>query len=207
MASWQLITATGLTLVDLLQRRVQAITKFAGTVTVHLASAPSLKKLSQSSEPFITLFLYRIIDNAEMRNGPPRRFADGSTSRQPLPLELCYLVTPWASRSDDTFTTDFAATQEEHDLLGLILQALYDHAEVGRSELVDNGSNTVWAPEDSLQVVLESLSIEDQYRIWDAAELGYRTSLAYRVRVIGLDSANIDRPGRVAESNMIGGER
>lgn len=206
MASWQLIKSAGLTLVDLLSRQIQSVPKFA-TVTVHLASASSFKDLSESTDPFVTLFLFRITDNAEMRNGAQRHYADGSTSRQPLPLELCYLVTPWARRADQSFSTDFAATQEEHELLGLILQTLYDHAEIGRSELFEDGTSAVWNADDSLQLILESLSIDDQYRIWDASELGYRTSLAYRVRVMGLDPGVVEHPARVGQARFVGGER
>jgi hypothetical protein len=34
---------------------------------------------------------------------------------------------------------------------------------------------------------METLPIEAHYRFWDAGEQGFRLSLVYRVRVVGLD--------------------
>ena len=35
---------------------------------------------------------------------------------------------------------------------------------------------------------MESLPVEDHYRIWDSGELPYRLSVTYRVRVLALES-------------------
>jgi hypothetical protein len=45
----------------------------------------------------------------------------------------------------------------------------------------------VWEPTDGLQIVMETLPIDAHYRFWDAGEQGFRLSLVYRVRVVGLD--------------------
>jgi hypothetical protein len=119
-------------------------------------------------------------------------------------LELCYLVTAWVKR-ENTAASDYTATEEEHKLLGLVLQALYDHAEIGRDELID-GSSPVWGQTDSLQVVLDTLPIEDQYRIWDATDLAYRLSIAYRVRVLGLDPTERQSVAPVSDARFTGGE-
>ena len=69
------------------------------------------------------------------------------------------------------------------------MQAFYDNGEVGTTDLFEDPMIPVWRAGDNLQIVLESLPVEDHYRIWDASELGYRLSITYRVRVANLDSA------------------
>jgi hypothetical protein len=74
---------------------------------------------------------------------------------------------------------------------------------VGPADLVGlSAAVPVWAPTDNLQISLESLSLEDQYRIWDAGELSYRLSVAYRVRVLGLEPAEADAGEPVVEGTF-----
>jgi hypothetical protein len=199
VATWELIESTGRTLVRLLQNHVDQVMPMAG-VSVQLATTRLFRTLETTSKPTITVFLYRALENAEMRNGPRRTLTDGSTARPLLPLELCYLVTPWGVRRDDTPLSDQQAAQEEHRLLGVALQAFYDHAEISRAELVEDIGTSVWAPVDSVQMVLETLPVEDHYRIWDSGELDYRVSLTYRVRVLGLEPTTSEIASRVVES-------
>jgi hypothetical protein len=124
------------------------------------------------AKPHITLFLYRVTICNEVRNSPHRTLADGRVTRPLLPLELRYLITPWASD-----------TADEHRILGRIIQVLYDKAELGSADLQD----TSWSKDDSVQLIFESLPPEDHYRIWDTTEIPYRLSLTYMCRVIGIE--------------------
>jgi|PlaIllAssembly_1097288.scaffolds.fasta_scaffold30503_1 Pvc16 N-terminal domain len=200
MASWQVIENTGLTLVSLLQRRVDAL-GLAG-VNVGLVTAAAFRNLAATATPFISVFLFQVSGNAELRNQMMRTRADGTRQRQPLPLELGYLITPWGVRNGDDAASDSLAAQEEARLLGAVMQACYEHAEVGRAELVDSVLQPVWGDQDSLQIVLESLPIETHYRIWDAGELGYRLSAVYRLRVASLEPLALETGARVTEADL-----
>lgn len=203
MATWQLIEHASLTLKRLLEQHVLA-TLGAPSVTIELATAHSFPNLGAAKTPTITLFLYRCVENCELRNAPRRRLSDGTLVRQPLVLELCYLVTPWGVRAGTGAVDDATATQEEHRLLGLIMQCFYDHAEVGRAELADvpisSPTPPVWQPTDTLQIVMESLPVEDHYRIWDAGEMPYRMSATYRVRILGLDPSQAEATTPVVDA-------
>lgn len=204
MATWQLIEHTSSTLVRILQNQVDQLLPSAN-VLVQAASPATFADLQATGRPALSLFLYRVIENAELRNAPRKRLPDGTTRRQPMVLELCYLLTPWGSRPNELPATDEQATLEEHRLLGLALQAFYDHAEIGRTELYEDPDPTkprVWNPVDSIQLVLEALSIEEMYRIWDASELGYRLSAAYRARVLSLESAEVRGGPPVLDANF-----
>jgi hypothetical protein len=201
LADWRVVERTGETLVRLLRNHIRPA--FSPTnVDVRLVSTASFSSLASTSVPTVSLLLYQVAQNTELRNAPKRRTSTGELVRQPLPLELCYLVTPWGARESETLMVDEAAAQEEHRLIGLVMQAFYDHAELGPSDLVGLPTASVWSPTDNLQITLETLSIEDHYRIWDAGELGYRLSVPYRVRVVGLDSAELENTTPVAESNF-----
>jgi len=205
LAHWAAIERISLTLRDLLRRRTDSEFPGAG-VQVHLVTPASFQQLGTATTPTITLFLYQIAENAEMRNQVIRRLPDGRESRQPVALELGYLITAWAGRATESgfsVANDEAAAREESRLLGVVLQTLSDRAELAASQLSEEDpANPVFRPEDSVQVFLDSLPIEDHYRIWDASQLSYRLSLTYRVRVVGIDSAVISETARVTEANL-----
>jgi hypothetical protein len=204
VGTWQLIESTGATLVRILQTHVDAVLPLAN-VQVQLATTKLFPSLETTTRPTITILLYRAVEHGELRNAPRRTLADGSTTRPLLPLELCYLVTPWGVRRDDTAAADALAAQEECRLLGVILQAFYDHAEIARSELVEEPGRPVWEPSDNLQLILESLPVEDHYRIWDTSELPYRASVTYRARVLGLEPSQRRAGARVVEPSFVYG--
>jgi hypothetical protein len=135
---------------------------------VLIATPDSFKELPK---PACTVFLYRVAENSVTRNGPRVSVSPGVTSRPLLPLDLSYLITPWGKQPED-----------EHLILGTSLQALYDYAELGRGDLVGDS----WLPSDSVQLVLETLSLEEHFCIWDTVQLPYRLSLTYMARIIGI---------------------
>ena len=187
MASADVIRDVGRTLVRLIE---QGVAGFAPLPNVRVVNPDDFSRSLGNQTPVITIFLYRVGLNAALRNGPRRLLATGETSRPLLPLELYYLITPWAQHTDD-------ATR----LSGRVLQSMYDHSEVGPAELQGNA----WTPEDSVQIVFESLPTEEHYRIWDTAGIPYRLSLAYMVRVVGIEPTGRVATPPVAEAVFAGG--
>jgi hypothetical protein len=188
VATWQLIEHASRTVLRLIEAQL-AVTMPGSQVDVKLATPQSFGELKNVTRSTISLFLYRVSENAEMRNGLQRRLPDGRVQRQPMALELSYLVTTWGARGSQVAANDGAAALEEHRLLGMVMQGFYDHAELSRGELYeDPGLAPVWNERDSLQIVFESLGVEDLSRIWDSGELSYQLSAAYRVRVLSLES-------------------
>jgi hypothetical protein len=202
LATWQLIESTSMTMVRLIEAHL-AVAMPGNTVEVKLATPHSFGSLKNVGRSTISIFLYRVTENAELRNSPQRRLSDGTVRRQPLVLELSYLITTWGARGQDPAGNDAAAALEEHKLLGIVLQGLYDHAEVGRAELFEDPTRpAVWGERDNLQVILETLPIEDLYRIWDSSELAYQLSATYRVRVLGLESSEVLRTAPVIDASI-----
>ncbi|MBJ3764433.1 DUF4255 domain-containing protein [Maribius pontilimi] len=185
MANWRVVENTGRTLVELLDRHIGLLG--IPNVTVGLVTPAAFGTLAGTADPFVSLFLYQISDNPELRNSPQQMLPDGTFQRQPLPLELSYLVTAWGVRAQADVASDLLATRDEARLLGAVMQAFYEAAEIDRGSLFEDPAVPVWAPHDGLQLMMETLPLEGHYRIWDAAELGYRLSLVYRARVAALE--------------------
>jgi hypothetical protein len=139
---------------------------------IFAATPDEFTDLQDPERPAITVFLYRVAIHSEMRNSPRRVLGNGRVARALLPLELYYMITPWARD-----------TRDEFRIVGRILQVLYDHSEIGPAEL----QGASWNPGDSVQLVLDSLPVDDHYRIWETTELPYRLSLTYCARVVGIE--------------------
>jgi hypothetical protein len=172
MASVDVIRDMTDTLVYLLRAGIPGA--FVDPARITVATPDEFEGLRDPNQPNITVFLYRISVNPQLRNGPRRLLADGRTTRPQMPLELNYLVTAWARD-----------TRDELRIIGRILQILYDRCELGPADL----QGASWESGDTAQVILESLPLEDQYRIWDAGEVPYRLSLTYLARIIGISPA------------------
>jgi len=185
MADWRVVENTGRTLVRLIERRIAALA--IPNVTVSLTTTAAFRTLAGTAAPFVSLFLFQISGNAELRNRPRQLAPDGRLRRQSLPLELSYLITAWGVRTLNDVSSDAVAAREEARLLGAVMQALYDDAEVGRADLFEPAGVPVWATGDGLQIAMECLPVDQHYRIWDAGEMPYRLSVIYRVRVASLD--------------------
>lgn len=183
MATADVIKDMGETLLAVLRAGIPSVDPTLITV----ATPDEFEALREPAKPSITVFLYRIAVNPTLRNDPRRLHPDGSIVRQPLPLELSFLITAWAKD-----------TRDELRITGRILQVLYEHAELGAAHLV----GTSWDKNDTVQLVLESLPLEDHYRIWDANDVPYRLSLTYLARVIGIAPAEGIKPPPVVDAQL-----
>lgn len=189
MASPHVIREMGETLTRLLQAALSGV---VADNNVLVATPDSFHTLEPTPQPTCTIFLYRVGVNPVMRNGPRVTLGNGRTTRPLLPVELSYLITPWANDPRD-----------EHLILGLILQALYDRAELGHADLV--GSS--WGPDDSVQLVLETLTLDEHFCIWDTVQMPYRLSLTYMARVVGIEPGEQTNAPPVVQATFQPGHR
>ena len=143
----------------------------------------------EPTQPVVTVFLYRISVHEETRNSCKRVLPNGRTTRPLLPLNFHFMVTPWAHRISD-----------EYLIMGRILQALYDAAELGTAQLQGDS----WETDDSIQLVFDSVPLDDHFRIWETTELPYRLSSTFIARVIGLEPGEQQAFGVVAGAQLVG---
>jgi hypothetical protein len=130
---------------------------------------------AKNNPTLVSLWLYRVHRHEDLANAPPVIRPDGRIGMRPLPLDLHYLVTPFAG---DTLT--------KQRLLGLAMQTMHDHARVGAEfllpELLDE-------PPGMIGVHLEPQSLEETTRIWHALHEAYDLSVSYLVQYVPIASA------------------
>lgn len=140
-----------------------------------VAELHDLASLPTSAPPRATLFLYDVVEEPTSRNRPKTSELVGGTVRvrkQPLGLRLHYMVTAWGG---DRPT--------EQQILGRVLQVMYDDAVIDGTELVGALAGT---PVE-LRVSLAPMQLEDRARVWWAIGQPYRLSVNYEVRVVDID--------------------
>jgi hypothetical protein len=127
----------------------------------------------------ISLYLYRVSTNTTRRNLPPRIDTAGRRHRPPLPIDLHYLLVPWA-----------ATAEKQQWLLGWSMRTLEDTPILSSNVLNYYGSaGETFRPEESIELVCEPIALQDIVNIWDAFKPQLQTSVAYIARMIEIDSS------------------
>jgi hypothetical protein len=121
--------------------------------------------------PALSIFLYRVDFNKTMRaawSGVTHH--DGVAH---LPLDLHFLLTPWADNAE-----------AEHAILGRAMQCL-DTTPILSGPLLHQSGE--WAPNEAVHLVMEEISTEAVMRTFDSLPADYRISVPYIARVVRLD--------------------
>ncbi len=130
--------------------------------------------------PALSIFIYRVDFNQSMRAAWSAVGSQDGRSR--LPLDLHFLITPWASNA-------------EHELriLGRAMECLETNPVISGPRL---DPSAAWATNESIQVVMEEISTEAVMRTFDSLPASYRLSVPYLARVLRIESrrATPDRP-------------
>ena len=125
----------------------------------------------------VTLFLYRILVNGSMRTPPGRRLAPGRRQRSQLPLDLHYLLTVWAQ-----------TPTMQHRIAGWAMRTLED-APVLPNGVLHGVQPNVFQPDETVEIVVNDLTNEDLFRIWEVLGEAYRLSIPYLVRNVRVESS------------------
>ena len=126
-----------------------------------------------------SLMLYRITLNAA-RNQPWQRLADGSRRRPPLPVDLHFLLTPWAGEAE-----------RQLRLLGWAMRFLEDNAVLGPHDLnhsLTQRDRPVFGPEETVELACEPPAVADYLGLWDKYKARWQTSVTYVARMVRLES-------------------
>ncbi|WP_319549564.1 DUF4255 domain-containing protein [Desulfogranum marinum] len=141
--------------------------------------------------PALSLFLYRVNFNETMRAAwAAMGHRDGEAH---LPLDLHFLLTPWAENADS-----------EYRILGRAMQCL-NNLPILSGPSLDPLTN--WAPYEGIQLYLEDLSTEDVMRTFDSLPVDYKLSVPYVARLVVLDGheRNNDVPVTTAVAGLRNG--
>ncbi len=145
------------------------------TVQVH-----DLQGAIGTAPAHVTVCLYDVVEDASAKNRPrQRRPGPGGTllvEKAPMALLLRYLITPW---SGDRAT--------DHQLLGRVMQILYDGAILHGPALQGGLANS----SEALKIALSPIPLQERFWLWQAVQKAYRISVTYEVRVVNLESVDV----------------
>ena len=137
--------------------------------------------------PALSIFVYRVDFNKTMRAAWS---AIGSQDgRGHLAVDLHLLLTAWAENAEF-----------ELRILGRALQAI-ETSPLLNGPLLD--PITDWAPNESVQLVLEDISTEAVMRTFDSLPTDYRLSVPYIVRIVRIDS-RVATPDEFVTTRIVG---
>jgi hypothetical protein len=121
--------------------------------------------------PALSIFLYRVDFNKTMRAAwSGVSVQDGRTH---LPLDLHFLLTPWADNAEF-----------EHAILGRAIQCLDGLPILNGPLLLQSGE---WMTNEGVQLLMEEISTEALMRLFDSLPADYHLSMPYVARLVRLD--------------------
>jgi hypothetical protein len=177
MADYRVLGAVDETLRTLLWSQMQFDSEISSIVTSEqqISFEPPFKLVidTEPLEDGLSMFLYRIVEDADMKNRPLLRTNGNHQRYPPLALSLFYLITPLTNTTDN-----------DHRLLSKAMHILYDNAIIRGSQLQGVLTDTA----EELRVILNPMSLEDMTKLWSAFMRSLRLSVSYEVKVVFIDS-------------------
>ncbi len=149
---------------------LEAFANQVATVSLHTP-----EEMGELAEQGLSLWLYRVVRDEFQLNRPPTRVAPDRLRRAPLPVRLHYLLTPIM-----TVGNGVGAPELEQLIVGKILEIFHDQPTLRGADL----SGGLAGADVELTVRLETLSLEEITRVWDALERSYQLCLSYEVSLV-----------------------
>ena len=145
----------------------------------------------------INLFLYKVQENPAFKNmdWQVKRGSPDTLVPPPLSLNLFYLMTPYAP--NDTVTGNATA----HEILGEAMRVFSENPIVPDDYLVDGLQDA----REQLQIIQNTLDMEELARLWSTFTQPFRLSVLYEVSVVQLDmlpASERPMPKRVLETGV-----
>jgi hypothetical protein len=191
MSSYQVIGAVDLTLRDLLWSEMKSDSVITGILTtetqITLEPPSKLVKDTEPESNALSLYLYRVAENPEMKNRPLEVADAHRQVYPPLALNLYYLITPVTNSTDN-----------DHTVLGKALQILYRYSILNGSLL----KGVLAGTDLQLKIILNPISLDELSNLWSAFLRPYRLSVSYEVKVVFIDSERETSGERILERRL-----
>jgi len=171
MATYNAIAVTGQTILGLLSSECPP--EFSGAQFDLYQPNNFLTPMDEG----ISLYLYRVAVNVSCRNLQPRCESHGQRYRPSFPLDLFFMLTPWAKT---------AAKQQR--LLGWAMRVLEDMPILPSNLLNRYGEPETFRANETVELVCEPISLQDMINIWDVFKPHQQLSVTYVARMIMIES-------------------
>lgn len=181
---YQAVIATSKTLMQLIEAEIHADPVLFGVMSPYRVRGMQVRlntpfEMTENDQEGVSIWLYRIVRDDQRLNDPPYRPTPFTLKRPPLPVRLHYLVTPITNR------TNLGDPETEQYLMGKVLQIFHTKARLRGADLKEELTGT----DSELNVRLESLTLDEMSRVWEALDGSYQLSISYEVSVVEIASA------------------
>ena len=179
---YTVLRATSKTLAGYLEQQFQADTvlrTFFSSGGGMVVSLNTPEEMNENNTQGLSVWLYRVVRDDQRLNDPPRRLSPDQSLQPPLPVRLHYLITPI------TASNQSASPETEQLILGKVLQAFHSHPELRGTDLKAELAGT----DAELHILLETMSLEEITRVWEALEGSYQLSVTYEVSLVNIEAA------------------
>jgi hypothetical protein len=174
MADYTVLAEVGESLVQVLWQEIQPDPQVNGLIdNINRISLESPFELRENNVVRLSIYLYRVVEDAYTKNQFPVSGNGGRLRKPPLTLDLFYLVTPLVG-----------SPREQQIVLGKVMQVLYDRAILSGADLIGSLAGAA----EEVRVILNPVSLEETTRVWQALEMSYRLSVCYVARVAMVSS-------------------
>lgn len=174
------LQATSQTLARYLEGRLRADPNLNNyfSATNLVVSLHTPQEMKDNDFEGLSVWLYRVVRDETRLNDPPIVISHTEVQQPPLPLCLHYLITPITDKKLG------ASPETEQVILGKVLQALHSHPKLRGTDLDGDFAGTTV----ELNVRLETLTLDEVSRVWEALEGSYQLSVSYEVSVVNIAS-------------------
>ena len=173
MARPQGIAAVSATLMGLLRDRYPR-DEFGPSLAFELYQA---RNFDNPMKEGIAICLWRVAPNANRRNFSTRTDRFGRRFRGSLPLDLYYLIVPFAEQAE-----------RQQRLLGWVMRDMHELGPMAPTQLNHYlAESDIFAETESLDAVAEPLSVADYLTLWDRLKR-LPPAATYVLRMLLLDS-------------------
>ncbi len=188
MARAQGIAAVSATLMGLLRDRYPR-DEFGPSLAFELYQA---RNFDSPMKEGVAICLWRVAPNTSRRNFVSRTDTLGHRFRGSLPLDLFYLIVPYAEQAE-----------RQQRLLGWVIRAMHELGTLAPTHLNHYlAESDVFAEAESLDAVGETLSVADYLTLWDRLKR-LPPAATYVLRMLLLDSEiPLDEYPRVEERDF-----
>jgi hypothetical protein len=127
----------------------------------------------------INLFLYKVRENAVLRNMDwlPKPGESSKLAPPPLSLDLFYLMTAYSPNDQQT------GNAPAHQILGEAMRVLYENPVVPGAYL----SQGLKDSREYIKIIMNTPDLEELSKVWATFTKAYRLSVLYEVSVVQLD--------------------
>lgn len=186
MAGFATIADVGETLKKLLQEGMDAAFG-TGEVTVTLDSPKKIEDDSQSEDKLLSFFLYRVTENADLKNQPPFPVSSTEIKPRPLSIDLHYMMTAYGADEDN-----------RSRIFGRGMQILFETSILQGALLQKQLSGS----SEEFRITFNPLPQETVAQIWQGLEASMRVTGFYLVSPVLIEPEAIPSAARIKHREL-----